>query len=89
MCVCLFQEKITKKIECSLMVVCSNHIVLCMVGAYHCCTVLPSCALQERKLQCMALNGDIERFVTSSIPSSLAPPTIGSGHFSLRYATLR
>ena len=35
-CVCdVVQEKITKKIECSLMVVCSNNIVLCMVSQHH------------------------------------------------------
>ena len=41
------QDRITKQVECTLLVVCGNNIVLC----------------QERKLQCLSFSGDKERFV--------------------------
>ena len=39
------QDRIVKQVECSLLVVCSNNIVLC----------------QERKLQCLSFSGEKER----------------------------
>ena len=53
------QEKINNKFECSLLVVCSHHLVLC----------------QERKLQCFNFSGDKERYSTIYILHKLLKQT--------------
>ena len=43
------QERIKKKFECNLLVVCSRHVILC----------------QERRLQCLSFSGVKERYAAS------------------------
>jgi intraflagellar transport protein 122 len=74
----VIKEKISQNLECSLMVICTNHIILCHVNllgfslqnfylTYHICLGF-FCFVQEKKLQSVNFQGVNEREWTLDSP---------------------